>query len=202
MYSFWQGFLVSFGLCSAIGAQNAFVIKQAIKKEHTLFVCATCVSCDVVLMSVGVLGFGSIFAESALWSKILAILGAIFLCYYGISSCKAALQSHKGISIQKDSTHSSLSHTIRTALSITLLNPHVYLDAIVLLGSLGVSVQSQVAFLIGCIGASMAWFALLGFGANALSNYFTSPLAWRILEGIVACMMFGIAISLIIFALA
>ena len=194
-----QGFLIAFGLISAIGAQNAFVIKQAIKKEHTLAVCVLCVACDAVLMSVGVLGFGGFLARSIIWSKILALLGAVFLCYYGALSFRAAFASHRAIDTRVDTSHSSLKSTLISCLIITLFNPHVYLDTIVLLGGIGVSVDSKFSFLLGCVSASAVWFALLGLGSNALSPYLSSPRAWRILEGIVGCVMFGIALSLVIF---
>ncbi|WP_238700314.1 LysE/ArgO family amino acid transporter [Helicobacter jaachi] len=198
---FLQGFLISFGLFSAIGAQNAFVIKQAIKKEHTFAVCALCVACDVVLISVGVLGFGTLFSESSLASKLLAILGALFLAYLGYTSLKSALFASHALNINVQKTHSTLKQTLYKTLAITLLNPHVYLDTIVLLGSIGVSAHTQAIFLFGCISASVAWFALLGFGANALSPLFSSQRSWRILEGIVACVMLSISLSLVIFAI-
>ena len=194
-----QGFFIAFGLIAAIGAQNAFVIKQAIKKEYTFIVCAVCVLCDFIFMSIGVLGVGATLADSALGSKILALGGALFLCYYGICSLKAAFQPHKTLITQKDNTHSSLKHTLIATLSVTLLNPHMYLDTMVLLGSIAVSTDSQIYFLLGCVSASMVWFSVLGFGANALSPYFSSPFAWRLLESFTACVMFGVAISLILF---
>lgn len=200
MQDYIQGFLVAFGLISALGAQNVFVIKQAIKKEYTFFVCALCVLCDIVFMSLGVLGFGAILADSVLWSKILALGGIIFLCFYGIRSLKGAF-THKTLSLQQEGASLSLKRTLLATLAITLFNPHMYLDTIILLGSIGIGADSRIHFLLGCISASAAWFALLGFGANALSPYFTSARAWQILEGFVACVMFGIAFSLMLFVL-
>ena len=187
---------MAFWVISAIGAQNAFVIKSAIKKEHTFFVCFVCVLCDVIFMSLGVLGVGTMLADSVIWSKILAYGGILFLCVYGLRSLKAAFQSNQSIRLEQDNTHLSMKSTLLATLSITLLNPHMYLDTFILLGSISISTDSEIAFLLGCISASGTWFSLLGFGANALSPYFASPTAWRILDGFIACVMFAIAFSL------
>lgn len=201
MQEYLQGFFVAFGLISAIGAQNAFVIKCAIKKQHTFLVCAVCVGCDVVFMSIGVLGFGSWLSQSAFLSKILALCGVVFLCYYGFLSFKSAL--HPKARLDSTQEQKSIPHKaiLLQTLAITLLNPHMYLDTIVLLGSVGVSMESQFDFLLGCVSASAAWFALLGFGANALSPYFTSPKAFVWLDVCVGCVMFGIAFSLLLWVL-
>lgn len=201
MQEYLQGFFIAFGLISAIGAQNAFVIKCAIQKQHTFLVCAVCVGCDVVFMSIGVLGFGAWLSQSALLSKILALCGAVFLCYYGFLSFTSALHPKARLDSTQESPNIPHKAILLQTLAITLLNPHMYLDTIVLLGSVGVSMESQSSFLLGCVSASMAWFALLGFGANALSSYFTSPKAFVWLDVCVGCVMFGIALSLVIWVL-
>lgn len=201
MQEYLQGFFVAFGLISAIGAQNAFVIKCAIKKQYTFLVCAVCVGCDVVFMSIGVLGFGSWLSQSAFLSKILALCGVVFLCYYGFLSFKSAL--HPKARLDSTQEQKSIPHkaVLLQTLAITLLNPHMYLDTIVLLGGVGVSMESQFDFLLGCVSASAAWFTLLGFGANALSSYFTSPKAFVWLDAMVGFVMFGIALSLLLWVL-
>lgn len=201
MQEYLQGFFVAFGLISAIGAQNAFVIKCAIKKQHTFLVCAVCVGCDVVFMSIGVLGFGSWLSQSAFLSKILALCGVAFLCYYGFLSFKSALHPKARLDSTQDKERIPHKAILLQTLAITLLNPHMYLDTIVLLGSVGVSMESQFDFLLGCVSASAAWFALLGFGANALSSYFTSPKAFVWLDVCVGFVMFGIALSLLLWVL-
>lgn len=201
MQEYLQGLFVAFGLISAIGAQNAFVIKCAIQKQHTFLVCAVCVGCDVVFMSIGVLGFGSWLSQFDFLSKILALCGAVFLCYYGFLSFKSALHPKARLDSTQEKIRIPHKAILLQTLAITLLNPHMYLDTIILLGGIGVSVESQLHFLLGCISASAAWFALLGFGANALSSYFTSPKAFVWLDAMVSCVMFGIALSLVVWVL-
>lgn len=147
------------------------------------------------------LGFGSWLSQSVLLSKILALCGAVFLGYYGFLSLKSALHPKARLDAAQEQGRIPYKAILFQTLAITLLNPHMYLDTIVLLGSVGVSMESSFNFLLGCVSASVVWFALLGFGANALSSYFTSPKAFVWLDACVSCVMFGIAFSLVVWVL-
>ncbi|SSY70395.1 LysE/ArgO family amino acid transporter [Alysiella crassa] len=205
----WQmilkGAMISGGLIMAIGAQNAFVLRQGLLKQHVLAVATICFLCDFALISVGVLGLGGAIARSQTASVVLAILGAMFLLWYGFRSCRSALvQQHDALQISENAEVSgSLKQTALATLAITLLNPHVYLDTVVLIGSVSGSLAAQEKpyFLLGAVSVSFIWFFGLAYGARLLKPIFAKPRAWQILEMAIALMMWWLAYGLIRFVL-
>lgn len=196
-----KGAMIGGGLIVAIGAQNAFVLRQGLIKQHIFVVATICFLCDCVLMTLGVLGLGSMIATNQTASTILSILGAIFLIWYGWRSFRSAFQAqHDSINVQTHATFSgSLKKTIATTFAITLLNPHVYLDALVLIGGVSSSLQSheKTWFLLGALSMSFVWFFALGYGARLLKPVFANPRAWQILECLIGMMMWWLAYGLL-----
>lgn len=202
MDSFLHGFVVCFGLIVSIGAQNAFLLKQGILKQHVFWIALICFVCDVLLMGVGVLGLGTIIAQSPISSLILALIGALFLFTYGSRSFIAAYHGSSQLLMQQDKTKSSLKKAVLVTLAITLLNPHVYIDTVVIVGGIGgtLSFEQKVQFLIGALICSFLWFFGVGYGAGLLSPYFEKRRTWQILDSITGLIMYGIALSLLTYA--
>lgn len=193
-----QGFGVSAALIIAIGAQNAFVLQQGLRRSHVFVSALTCALCDAVLISLGVGGFGSLIASTP-WLTLLATWGgALFLLVYGWRSFRSALRSNTLI-VQGDLARLSLRATVLGLLAVSLLNPHALLDTLVLIGSVGgqYPAQQRAAFALGAMLASLTWFFSLAYGAARLAPLFQKPLAWRILDLAVGCLMWSIAASLI-----
>lgn len=207
-----KGILVSASLIMAIGSQNAFVLKQGLQKNHIFAVCLTCFVCDFVLMSVGVLGLGSALAKNHLLGGALAICGAVFLAVYGALSFKNAFYSHNALVINSHNQNSSnqnipntqntLKHSLLATLAVTLLNPHVYLDTVVIVGGIAgtMNLTQKLQFLTGALLTSFVWFFGLGFGARLLTPIFQKPQSWRMLEFVIGCVMWWIAYSMLKFA--
>ncbi|AWY19666.1 LysE/ArgO family amino acid transporter [Moraxella bovis] len=202
-----QGFLVSFGLIVAIGAQNAHVLKQGLLKQHIFWVCLTCFLCDAVLMSAGVLGFvGTLIGQSKTALLILAVVGVLFLFWYGLRAFKSAWQSGANLMVSaesdKDGGGKSIKQSVGITLALTLLNPHVYLDTLVLVGSIAspLTADQKQLFLMGAVGASGVWFFGLGYGARLLTPLFSKPKTWQILDAIIGVIMWMIALGLIKYA--
>ena len=194
--SFVPGFLLSLSLIVAIGAQNAFVLRQGLRREHVFWVCLTCGLSDAVLIAAGVAGFGAL-AEAAPWFETLMRYGgAAFLIVYGWRNAVSAWRG--GEALQADShAPASLRKTVLTLLALTFLNPHVYLDTLVLLGSISAQYEDRLSFGAGAVLASIVFFFALGYGARLLQPIFAKPLSWRVLDGIIALTMWAIAASLL-----
>ncbi len=204
MDSFLHGFIVCFGLIVSIGAQNAFLLKQGILKQHVFWIALICFVCDVLLMGIGVLRLGSLIAQSQLSSFILAVIGALFLFTYGSRSFIAAYQGSSQLLMQSDKSKSSLKKAVLVTLAITLLNPHVYIDTVVIVGGIGgtLSFDQKIQFLMGALICSFLWFFGIGYGAGLLSPYFEKRRTWQILDSITGLIMYGIAFSLLIYAIS
>ncbi len=200
--AFIQGLFVSGGLIIAIGAQNAFVLKQGLMKNHVFWVALTCFLCDFVLMSFGVLGFGSLISQSPMATIALAVVGALFLAVYGLRAMRSAIAGGTSLTLDNDSKQSTLLATIGTTLALTLLNPHVYLDTVVIIGGVAgtLDFEQKIAFLVGSLLVSAAWFFGLGYGARLLIPLFKKAITWQILDAIIALVMWAIAISLGVYA--
>lgn len=185
-------------LILAIGAQNAFVLRQGLKGEHIFAVCLACSLSDSILIALGVAGFGKI-AEWLPWiDPVMRFGGAAFLVWYGAKSLRAALTSRAALAVSAGTGRASLAATLATCLALTWLNPHVYLDTVVLLGTVATQFEgSKPAFAGGAIAGSFLFFFTLGLGATRLRPVFARPGAWRILEGTIALVMWGIAIGLV-----
>ena len=203
MQTFLQGFIVCFGLIVSIGAQNAFVLKQGILKQHVFWVALLCFFCDVVLMGLGVLGLGSLIAQSTWASLALSLLGAAFLFTYGSRSFISSYRGTSQMLAQQQNEKSSLKKVILITLAITLLNPHVYIDTVVIVGGIGgtLNFEEKIQFLTGALLCSLIWFFGLGYSAGLLRPYFAKRRTWQILDSITGLIMYGIAGSLLLYGL-
>ncbi len=193
-----SGFVLGLSLILVIGAQNAFVIRQGIRGEHVLPVCAAFAVSDAILIAVGVAGFGAIVTAYPDFEELMRIGGAVFLFLYG---ARAMWKSIGGKNYDASSTpiESRLWPTLVTGLALTWLNPHVYLDTVVLLGTLSTTYDSNAtAFGVGACLASIFFFFLLGYGAKLMKPMFSSSRAWRILDFLIATVMWTIAVGLVI----
>ncbi|EWC42931.1 amino acid transporter LysE [Stutzerimonas stutzeri KOS6] len=193
--SYLNGLLVAAGLIMAIGAQNAFVLAQSLRREHHLPVAALCIACDVLLVSVGVFGLAALLASNPLLLEITRWGGAAFLLWYGTLALRRAArpQSLHGTEAQPRSRRAVL----LAALAVTLLNPHVYLDTVVLIGTLGAQQPEPGAYTLGAASASTLWFLMLALGGAWLAPWLARPLTWRLIDLGVAMMMFAIAAQLV-----
>ena len=194
MGAFWPGFGLSLGLIAAIGAQNAFVLRQGVLRTHVLAVCLTCALSDAVLIAAGVAGFGAL-AGRVPWVELMMRLGgAVFLLAYGWRSFCAAWRGGGVLCAAPAGQGQRLGGVLGTTLALTWLNPHVYLDTVVLIGSVAAQYPGhRLAFGLGAITASFVFFLALGFGARFLAPVFARPKAWRVLDLAVGCVMWMIA---------
>lgn len=194
--SLFAGLGIGLSLIVAIGAQNAFVLRQGLRRHHIGTVIALCAASDAVLIGVGVLGGGALF-NAAPWLVTVARLGgALFLFgYAGVAAVRAA----RPRTLQADVTGPvSRTAVILTTLALTWLNPHVYLDAFVLLGSIASTYgDARWGFGLGAILGSCLWFVTLGYGARLLAPVFRQPRAWRVLDAVIAVIMTAHAIGLL-----
>lgn len=185
-------------LIVAIGAQNAFVLRQGLRGEHVAVVVAICALSDLVLIAAGVAGAGAVVSAVPWVLTVVSYAGAAFLLGYGLLAARRAV---RGGSLTTDigGAAAALGVTVATALALTWLNPHVYLDTLVLLGSIaGTHGDERWWFGAGAATASVLWFATLGFGARFLRPVFARPLSWRVLDGTIAVVMTALAVSLVI----
>nr|WP_315399420.1 LysE/ArgO family amino acid transporter [uncultured Duganella sp.] len=192
-----KGFALGGGLIVAIGSQNAYLLRQALKREYVLTCIAICVACDVVLIGAGVAGMGKLIVEAPVLLFWIKLAGAGFLFWYGVRAARSAFNP---VAMAADGAKPAASRraVVAAMLAFSLLNPHVYLDTVVLLGSIG---GQQVGdgrwyFALGAMAASIIWFCSLGFGARFLIPVFARPGAWRILDGVIAVVMWLLAASL------
>lgn len=194
-----EGFGIGAGLIIAIGAQNAFVLKQGILKNHVFITVLLCAVIDAILIILGVGGFGQILVSSSLLLSLARWGGAAFLIYYGLRSFRAVFKTESLKLKVGQQDHSDFKQTVVTVLALSLLNPHVYLDTVVLLGSISAQFPAfeRFYFAIGAIIASITWFFSMGYGARYLAPLFKKPLAWKILDFIIGCVMWAIALTLV-----
>lgn len=198
MSSFIYGLAIGFSLILAIGAQNAFVLKQGLKNKYVFWVCLVCALSDSILMYLGVTGFSKVVSQYPFIVILAKYLGATFLLVYGFLSFKAAFNTTNILS-PSVVEESSFIKVIGTCLAFTWLNPHVYLDTLVLIGSISTQFKgSKIQFASGAISASWLFFFILGYGARFLRPLFENPRAWNVLEFIIGLVMWFIAITLII----
>jgi L-lysine exporter family protein LysE/ArgO len=189
------GFLASFALIAAIGAQNAFVLRQGIRREHVLPVVAMCTVSDIVLIVAGIAGVGTVIAAHPGALDVARFGGAAFLVGYGLLAAKRAWRPSS--LTPSDATPARLAQVLVTCAALTFLNPHVYLDTVVLIGALANEQQDgRWLFGVGAVTASAVWFTSLGLGARRLAGLFAAPMTWRILDGLIAVTMIGLGVSL------
>lgn len=187
---FLQGLVLSLGLIVAIGAQNAFVLRQGLRREHVGMVVLFCAVADAVLISAGVFGMAQALGERPQLAKMLALGGAIFLAWYGWKALKRLYQeSH--LHATPDSGGLTRGAAMAQAAAFTLLNPHVYLDTLLLVGSVGAQQPAALQgwFVAGASIASTMWFSSLGFAARWLAPLFARPRAWQVLDGFIGLTM-------------
>jgi len=195
---FIQGFGTGGGLIVAIGAQNAFVLSQGVRGNHHLIIALICIVCDAVFISAGVAGFGAAVAANPALSQWVTWGGAGFLFFYGWGSLRSAV---KGGNLEANGrTVRSLKAAIITTLAVTLLNPHFYLDTVILLGGMSSQFhgQKRLYFWSGAVSASTLWFISLSLGGQLLAPLFKKQISWRILDSVVCATMWFIAVSLIV----
>ena len=193
-----KGFMVTISLIVAIGAQNAYVLKLGLLKQYVLVAVLICIFFDFVLISAGVLGLGYFIQGNQLLINGIAVFGIVFLSFYALLCFKNALQN-ESLKIDSEVKTNPLKQVISMLLVFTLLNPHTYLDTVLLIGGIGANVEDSLKyyFLLGAILASTVWFFSLGFGARILIPLFKKPLTWKLLDIGIAFLMLSIAYSLI-----
>ena len=191
------GFTLSLSLILAIGAQNAFVLKQGLKKHYVFMVCSICAVSDALLIIAGIAGFGALIKQFPAIETYASLGGAAFLLVYGSRSLISAFTSEHGLDPEGDSSAGPL-RTALTCLAFTWLNPHVYLDTVVLIGSISTQYDDQLMFGLGAVAASLSFFFALGYGARLLTPIFHRPVSWKILEFVIALVMYAIAASLLL----
>lgn len=199
MSALMKGMGLGASLIIAIGSQNAYLLRQALKGEFVYTCVAICIICDVVLIGFGVAGMGSLITGAPALLFWIKIAGALFLFWYGLRAARSALYP-SAVDTERSGTAVNRYQAVAAMLAISLFNPHVYLDTVVLLGSIGAQQPGNGAFYfaIGAMLASVIWFCSLGFGARYLSPIFQRPLAWRVLDALIACVMWALAVSLFI----
>jgi L-lysine exporter family protein LysE/ArgO len=195
--AFTTGFALGATLIIAIGAQNAFVLRQGLRREHVLLIVAFCALADLVLISAGVAGLARVLANAPGLTLALTVAGTLFLAWYGIRALARAWKAsslHAATGMHRISLRGALAQ----AAGFTFLNPHVYLDTVLLMGSIGARQPSDMRmwFIGGAAAASGAWFTSLGFGARLLRPVFQTPRAWRVLDTLVGVTMLAVAASL------
>lgn len=200
---FVHGLALSLGLIVAIGAQNAFVLRQGLRREHVGSVVLFCALADAVLIAAGVLGMAQALGEHPGFARALALAGTVFLASYGWQALRRARQSNQ-LRTQETGTGLRLGGVIAQAAAFTLLNPHVYLDTVLLVGSIGAQqpVVLRPWFVAGASFASLFWFGMLGYGARWLAPWFARPKAWQVLDGLIGLTMWVLALLLARRALA
>jgi L-lysine exporter family protein LysE/ArgO len=193
-----SGLVLGLGLIVAIGAQNAFVLRQGLRVEYVAAVVAVCIASDLVLIGAGVLGAGAVLSRLPWLIPVVCFAGAAFLLGYGLLAARRALRPG-ALLPDAAGARAGLAVTVGTCLALTWLNPHVYLDTVVLLGSTASTYgRHRWQFAAGAGLGSAVWFAGLGYGARLLRPVFARPAAWRILDGAIAIVMTLLAVSLLI----
>ena len=195
--TFITGFSIGFSLILAIGAQNAFVLKQGLIRQNVFLVCLICAASDAILITLGVSGFGEIITKYPIIERLARLGGALFLFTYGVLNLYSAQTKTHALEPTKN-IQKSKHKTILTCLGFTWLNPHVYLDTVVMLGSISTQFENTAAFALGAISASFVFFFSLGFGASKLTRYFEKPRTWRVLENLIGILMIFLGITLVI----
>ena len=192
--AFVHGFTSTAFLIMAIGAQNAFVLRQGLRREHVLPVVLVCALSDAALLQAGVWGMGSMWVNRPEWAQAMRWAGAVFLVAYAVQAASRALRPAH-LLVSASGPGASLRTTLLTVMALTWLNPHVYLDTVLLLGTLATPypVWGRSTFAAGGALASALWFLALGFGARWLAPVFASPRAWRLLDGVTAASMLVLA---------
>ena len=196
--SWLAGFTICLSLIVSIGAQNLFVLRQAVNRQHVRACVAWCVVSDTLLIGVGVAGMAQLLGRSPTLAHWLSVGGAVFLLCYGLLAwwrVFAAADAQLGTAAQKSGVTRGVAGVVGTLAVITLLNPHVYLDTVVLVGSIGARQDGALkwVFVLGAASASLVWFASLALAGRRMQGLFAHPRAWRALDALTGCMMLALA---------
>jgi L-lysine exporter family protein LysE/ArgO len=199
LFTLFKGFSSSASLIIAIGAQNAFVIRQGLLRRYLFLTALICSLLDAVLISLGILGFGHLISSYPLTVEIAKYFAVLFLLAYGAISLKSAFKSNS-LRHAEDNDKTSLKKTIFILLALALLNPHAYLDTVILLGTIASQqpVYEQLYFAIGAVSASFVWFFCLTYGSRLLAPLLCKPISWKIIDTLTAFTMWGIATMLLL----
>ncbi|NOL50495.1 LysE/ArgO family amino acid transporter [Pelistega europaea] len=196
--AFISGFLLCLSLIVAIGSQNAFIIKQGLKKEHTFWISFLCTIFDMIIIGIGTFGFGHIILSLPWALTAMQYIGAAFLFVYGLLHLKSAFKGGQSLQTDAEQKKMPLKKAVLIICALTWLNPHVYIDCFFIIGSVATKyAEHRMAFYLGNITASTIFFFALGYGARLLQPIFKKPLSWQILDFIIFVIMVSIAYSLI-----
>lgn len=191
------GFLTGLSLIVAIGAQNAFVLRQGLRRQHVLPVVLICAFSDALLIVLGIAGLGAAINSVPLLLEVFRYGGAAYLLWFAIGAIRRAIKP--SALVESEQQVDSLRQTIVTAVALTYLNPHVYIDTVLLLGSIANQFEDRWLFGVGAASASFVWFFTLGFGASWLGKHVKKPVFWRVLDVFIAIVMITIAAMLLSF---
>lgn len=195
----FMGAVISGGLIIAIGSQNAFLLRTGLSNQYPFWAASVCFFGDILLIGAGVFGIGALFSEASIWRDLLTLGGGAFLIWYGASALKSAIRGNKSLSVSDAPQAGSLKKTLLMAFAMTFLNPHVYIDTVVLVG--GVTAQlppdKKVWFVLGALVASATWFYSLVFVARKLTPVLNNEKTWRIIDSLIAFIMFTVAAGLL-----
>jgi L-lysine exporter family protein LysE/ArgO len=196
--AFTTGFALCATLIIAIGAQNAFVLRQGLRREHVLIIVAFCAIADLLLIGAGVAGVAQVLGQAPRLTFVLTAAGTLFLAWYGIRALARA-RTASAMNVAEGTRRISVRNAVAQAAGFTFLNPHVYLDTVLLMGSIGARQPSDLRFWFvgGAAAASGAWFTTLGFGARLLRPVFRTPRAWQVLDTLIGLTMLALALSLL-----
>jgi L-lysine exporter family protein LysE/ArgO len=198
MFAFLPGFLTGLSLIIAIGAQNAFVIRQGLTKRYVFTVVAICSIIDASLIALGIGGLGAAIAGLPWLLEVIRWFGVAYLTWFGIKSLISATKNQTLDAAGVESK--SAGKVITTVLAMSLLNPHVYLDTVIFVGGVGNTFgDNRWFFAYGAMLASLVWFTGIGYGAKAASRFMSKPVFWKVLDGIIAAIMFTLAVTLVFF---
>ena len=197
LLTFATGFGLGGGLIIAIGAQNAFVLGQGLRRNHPVMVAFVCALCDAVLIAAGVAGLGTLVATYPILTNAAAWGGAAFLIWYGFGALRRVFETET--LSESDVRQAGWKAVLSTTLAVTLLNPHVYLDTVVMLGGIGgqFPAEERLTFALGAMSASFVWFFAIALGAAWLAPYVARPITWKIIDGVTCAVMWLVAYKLI-----
>ncbi|MEQ6917081.1 LysE/ArgO family amino acid transporter [Halomonas aquatica] len=195
--SYFTGLVVCGGIIVAIGAQNAYVLGLAVRREHHWWSAGLCMSADVLLLMAGMFGVSAVLLSMPSAMEVLRWVGVVFLAWLAAQAFHRAATGRRGLTVGGVGA-SSPRRVLLATLAVTLLNPQVYLDTLLLIPSIGAQQQSAATFVAGTITASILWFSLLAWGGSALSPWLSRPLAWRAIDGAIGVMMAVIAVHLVV----
>jgi L-lysine exporter family protein LysE/ArgO len=198
MFAFLPGLFTGLSLIIAIGAQNAFVIRQGLTRRYVFTVVAICTVIDASLIALGIGGLGAAIAGLPWLLEVIRWFGIAYLTWFGIKSVISATKSQTLDPTGVESK--SAGKVITTVLAMSLLNPHVYLDTVIFVGGVGNTFgQNRWSFALGAMLASLVWFTSIGYGAKAASRFMSKPIFWKVLDGVIAVIMFSLAVTLLFF---